>query len=536
MGKERAGGHADITVASVRSLASRDRVLKFDPSIYKLVLVDEAHHIVAPSYRTVLDHFDLNEASSDSPVLVGVSATLSRFDGLKLGSAIDHIVYHKDYMDMIDEKWLANAVFTTVQSRANLSRVKKDSFGDFAIGALSRAVNTQATNDITVRAWLANAQDRKSTLVFCVDVEHTKQLTEAFRAAGVDARYITGHTQKKVRDEQLQSFKNREFPVLLNCGLFTEGTDIPNVDCVLLARPTRSRNLLIQMIGRGLRLYPGKKDCHIIDMVSSLDTGVICTPTLFGLHPDEVLNKETTQGLKDRKSLPVLDEPEPESTPDPNAFNPADHINLTFTKYDTIYDLIHDMKHERHIRALSRYAWVRVGDDRYLLTDSTGWITIEKTPSTAAESAFSPPWKIHHVVRFNNPDTEKLEHTRPRLIGETDAFEPAVHAADTFAASVFSERRIAHSQPWRQHPASKSQLDFLNRFDLLDKKKLDGSGPGLTKGQAGELITKIRFGGMKRFEGVRKARIKALKKETEKQVQVQRLLDRETVRVGPVSR
>ncbi|PLB46065.1 P-loop containing nucleoside triphosphate hydrolase protein [Aspergillus steynii IBT 23096] len=535
MGNEQAGGDADITVASVRSLASRDRIHKFDPSFFKLLLVDEAHHIVAPSYRTVLDYFGLNQTSPDSPVLVGVSATLSRFDGLKLGSAIDHIVYHKDYMDMIDDKWLANAVFTTVQSQANLSSVRKDNFGDFAVGSLSKAVNTDVTNSITVRAWLANAQDRKSTLVFCVDIEHARRLTEAFREIGVDARYITGKTDKKVRDQQLENFRNREFPVLLNCGLFTEGTDIPNVDCVLLARPTRSRNLLIQMIGRGLRLYPDKKDCHIIDMVSTLDTGVISTPTLFGLHPDEVLNKESSNDLKSRAAPPPTEPEEtPEPDPDSDQSNPGDDFTLAFTKYDTVYDLILDMKHERHIRSISPYSWVRVGQDRYIISDQLGWVAIEKKDSAAEHGFPDPPWKIHHVARFETPETEKKLFTRPRFVAEAEDFETAVHAADTFVASVFPERRISNSQAWRRFPATKVQIDLLNRVPLV-KKKFKPTAQ-ITKGQAADMITKIRFGGIKRFETARDARLKQAKKEADKKAQTAKLLDRATVRVGPVPR
>ena len=95
MGNTHASGAADITVASVRSIASGDRRSKFHPDRFKLVLVDEAHHIVASSYMETLKHFGLLEPSAASPALVGVSATLSRFDGLRLGAAIDHIVYHK---------------------------------------------------------------------------------------------------------------------------------------------------------------------------------------------------------------------------------------------------------------------------------------------------------------------------------------------------------------------------------------------------------------------------------------------------------
>ena len=97
MGNQHASGSADITVASVQSLTSGDRLLKFDPKNFKLVLVDEAHHIVASTYTNVLQYFGLARygRNEDSPHLVGVSATFSRFDGLRLSDAIDHIVYHK---------------------------------------------------------------------------------------------------------------------------------------------------------------------------------------------------------------------------------------------------------------------------------------------------------------------------------------------------------------------------------------------------------------------------------------------------------
>lgn len=223
MGSIHASGAADITVASVQSIISGNRIHKFDPARFKLVLVDEAHHIVAPGYMRTLDYFGLSKQQPNSPALVGVSATLSRFDGLRLGAAIDHIVYHKDYVDMIGEKWLSDVMFTTVESKADVSKVKRGATGDFQTGELSRAVNTNHINEMTVRSWLAKAKDRKSTLVFCVDLAHVSGLTNTFRAHGVNARFVTGDTPKIERSAILDSFRAGEFPVLVNCGVFTEG-------------------------------------------------------------------------------------------------------------------------------------------------------------------------------------------------------------------------------------------------------------------------------------------------------------------------
>lgn len=515
MGNNVATGQGDIIIASVQTLA-RGRIGKFDPAEFKLILVDEAHHIVARSYRNALGHFGLNESSPNTPVLVGVSATFSRFDGLKLGAAIDHIVYHKDYVDMIEDKWLADAVFTTVKSGANLSKVKKDSFGDFALGSLSKAVNTVNTNNVTVRAWMANAEDRKSTLVFCVDIEHTQQLTATFREHGIDARYITSNTHKNVRVEQIEAFKNQEFSVLLNCGLFTEGTDIPNIDCVVMARPTRSRNLLIQMIGRGLRLFPGKKDCHVIDMVASLETGVLSTPTLFGLDPDEVLEKFTAKDIREDRQ--EENPPEP-PTSEENDLN--EDVQLQFTKYDSIYDLLGDTRYEKHIRSLSRYSWVRVSDDKYILSDSSGWLAIERDKG-------SDEFAVRHVMKFKDPVTEKPTFTKPRHIASGPNLEAAVRAGDTFAGSKFEEHYISSWKPWRQNPATSSQLQMLNRARIRTENV---TREGLTRGQAADMITKLKFGGKKRYETLLTQRRKTQKRE-ENLAELRRRTD---VKVGPVA-
>ena len=561
MGNSSATGYGDIVVASIRSLMSQDRLYKFDPSQFKLILVDEAHHIVAKSYREVLGHFELNETSPDSPALVGVSATFSRSDGLKLGAAIDFIVYHKDYMDMIDENWLANAVFTTVRSGANLSKVKRDKFGDFALSSLSEAVDNDKTNNITVRAWMANAHDRKSTLAFCVDVQHTKSLTDTFRQYGIDARYITASTPKDVRAEQLRAFRNQEYPVLLNCGLFTEGTDIPNIDCVLLARPTRSRNLLIQMIGRGLRLFPGKKNCHIIDMVATLETGVLSTPTLFGLHPDEVLEKSNVKELRQDPDVDISlegggeaqqqaqqqhkgDETEANQPPEDEEFS------LEFTHYESVMDLISDIRQDKHIRSFSQNAWVRTGDNRYVLSSTNGWITIEKDDDTTTPPLSSPPldpsnpssnshhtdplYTVHHVIKFNETDSSKKPtYTRPRLIAQAPSLESAVRAADTYASTVFEDRYINAWQGWRQAGATPSQLKILNQSRL---RKRPIHWRDVTRGQAGDMITRLKFGGRGKFKEMvaQKTKKAEKKKKREEGVGEVKRMGMGDVRVGPV--
>jgi len=571
MGNLKASGVADITVASIQSIHSQERIGKFDPADYKLILVDEAHHIVSKAYLEVLEHFGISDKQQreeedvekkSTPALVGVSATLSRLDGVALGKVIKHIVYHKDYVEMIGENWLSNVIFTTVSSSADLSKVRKGVGGDFSTSQLSRAVNQDHINLITVKAWQNKAEGRKSTIVFCVDLDHVDSLTTMFRQHGIDARFVSGDTPKKIRSDRLDAFKRREFPVLVNCGVFTEGTDIPNIDCVLLARPTKSRNLLVQMIGRGMRLHPGKEDCHIIDMVASLRTGIVTTPTLFGLDPSETITSmdpEKLRKLRERKETEkerqaVLDSVKA----DPRVMGkkvPEFAGSITFKSYESISDLIEDSSDERFIRAISPNAWVNVGADKYILSNGTmgDWITLERiaplptsptsltSPTTTARDPFSSPtWKVTLTSKLSSPAASSTPthkptspFARPRTLLQSSTFEAAVNGADTYASTHFFSGFISLYLPnakWRDTPASQAQLDYINKFREADRKLEYGD---VTKGKVGDMITKLKFGAKGRIlEAVKQRR----KEERAREVasEWERKIERERVRVGPV--
>ncbi|KUJ06257.1 P-loop containing nucleoside triphosphate hydrolase protein [Mollisia scopiformis] len=530
MGSMHASGAADITVASIQSIISGDRISKFDPSRFKLVLVDEAHHIVAPGYMKTLGHFGLEATRSTSPALVGVSATLSRFDGLRLGAAIDQIVYHKDYIDMIGEKWLSEVIFTTVQTKVDISGVKKGPSGDFQPGELSRVVNTDSVNDLTVRSWFEKAGERKSTLAFCVDLEHVAGLTNTFRKYGVDARFVTGDTPKIERSQRLDEFRRGDFRVLVNCGVFTEGTDIPNIDCVLLARPTKSRNLLVQMIGRGMRLHPDKKDCHVIDMVASLETGIVTTPTLFGLDP-EVLVQEAS--VNDMKTIQERKEAENERNVQANKITKSTTASepvikkVTFTDYDSVFDLINDTSTEQHIRQLSPHSWVCVSENKYVLSNSNGsFLKIEHD----SDRGYFVVTETAVLNKITSSSLSKSPFMRPRQIAKANTISDSVHAADTFASKKYPVQFISRNQSWRNKPATEGQIIFLNR---LRPKSDPLTGSSLTKGRAIDMITKIKHGARGRFASIEADRRREGKAQL-KMEQEQALKEREKVSVGPL--
>ena len=280
---------ADVVVASVPTLgrSGSQRLKAYNPRDFKCIIIDEAHHASASSYLRILQHFGALEDSSHLLVW-GCSATLRRHDGVGLGTVFKELSYQRSMLDMWSEGWLCRPVALQVKSDVDLSRVPR-SGGDFVAAELAKAANLATRNAMIVRSWQdhVHPQQRRSTLVFCINVDHTQAVVEAFQAKGIDARAVTGSTTAEERAYILEEFRKQSFPVLVNCAVFTEGTDIPCIDCIIFARPTQSEGLFQQMLGRGLRLFPGKKDCLVIDVVDNVGRlSVVTLPTLMGLPPD----------------------------------------------------------------------------------------------------------------------------------------------------------------------------------------------------------------------------------------------------------
>lgn len=424
---------------------------------------------------------------------------------------------------MIEDDWLASAIFTTVRTGADLSKVKETG-GDFQTAALSKAINREEINVVTVRAWLEKAGERRSTLVFCVDLSHVANLTAMFRRHGIDARFITGDTPAPERQERLAGFKAGDFPVLLNCNILTEGTDIPNVDCIVLARPTKSRNLLVQMIGRGLRKHADKRNCHVIDMVASLEAGIVTTPTLFGLDPDalvEAADYKQVKTLRERKEIEQKRAAEALGALGQGEI-PELRGNISFTDYDTVNDLIQDTAGERHIRSISFYTWVQTDENKYILSNRDGsYISIEQQDEK---------YVMKYVPRLPEGFASKSPYAKARKVGTALTFEAAVRGADKFASETFPHDFITISAYWRKSWASDGQLKYLNKHRKEGEKLEHGS---ISKGRAADWITKMQHGARGRF-----SRMLGQKRKAEKKVEkIEKWRERQTaISVGPVSR
>ncbi len=250
-----------VTLGSVMSVVRR---LEEVPRI-GTVVTDEAHHAAARSWLKIYD--SVGDVNPDWRHL-GVTATPIRAKGASdLEAIFGKPVYVKSIFELIVEGYLCPLRGLEVRTEVSVEEVGVHA-GDFIVEDLSRVINTRDRNRLIVENYLELASDRKA-LVFAADLNHARSLTDMFKTYGVNAAWISGETPMHVRRSILKSLREGEIKVVVNCMVFTEGFDEPSLEAILIARPTRSLVLYCQMIGRGLRSYPRKKNCLFIDFVDN---------------------------------------------------------------------------------------------------------------------------------------------------------------------------------------------------------------------------------------------------------------------------
>lgn len=257
----------DVVVASVQSLARAQRRAEVAAAGLRLVIVDECHHAVANTYMNVLRDmgcFDDNPLTG--AYALGVTATMGRSDRLALGSVWQDVVYRRDIIEMIRAGHLVNAKGVRVKvDGLDLGRVKRV-HGDFADKALADAMHAALAPAAVARAYVEHAKDRAGVL-FAPGVAMAYEMAEALSAEGVPAAGLDGTMSIPDRRKVLTAYAHGDVQVVCNAMVLTEGWDAPWCSAAVLARPTSSASLYVQMAGRALRPHPGKRDAMILDVV-----------------------------------------------------------------------------------------------------------------------------------------------------------------------------------------------------------------------------------------------------------------------------
>lgn len=448
----------DVVVASVQTLgrSDSDRIEKYPKNYFNTIIVDEAHHAAATTYRKILDYFKPN-------LLLGVTATPQRSDSVRLNDVFDEIVYYKNILDLIQEGYLCRLVGYRIKTHTDISEVET-SHGDFVASQLEDTINTPYRNNLVVKSYLEIAKDKKA-LVFAAGVQHAKDLASSFAKAGTPVRVVLGDTSDEERRSIFSDFRLGKIQVVVNVGVLTEGFDEPSVEAILLARPTRSALLYTQIVGRGTRLFENKENCMIIDIADTTKgKKPLGLPTLLGMPADFDLKGQDLVDVANKyKELESYCPGEAV-----RVLSPED-IDLAYKRID----LFMPPPPNEFILQYSTFVWAETAENEYHLG-------IGNNESLKIHMDTLGRWSVVHIqkVGFNTAPKQTI-------LG---------YPADIREAFARSDRWVMNNRPsnlnlidnsaaWRYDSPTDKQKKLLKRIGVPLTSDM-------TKGTASNIITK----------------------------------------------
>ena len=250
-----------IIVESIQTISRRIATIEFAPS---LVVIDEAHHALAKTYKMMWD------AWPDARFL-GLTATPCRLNGKGFTDLFDILVQSWDIPTFIKAKWLSTYDFVSIKADSRTQQLisslkKRGADGDYQVKEMDAVLNKRPSIERLYNCVMEYAHNRKG-FVYAININHARSIAEYYQSQGVNAVAIDSHTPVKERERIISSFRSGGLQVLVNVDIFSEGFDCPDVEFIQLARPTLSLAKYLQMVGRGLRPSKGKTNCMIIDNV-----------------------------------------------------------------------------------------------------------------------------------------------------------------------------------------------------------------------------------------------------------------------------
>ena len=464
MGTQYASKDVDVLILSIDTWGRKgsERILKYDPDYFKKIVLDEAHTSPTPRYQRVLNYFGVSDENlKDDRLLVGLTATPNRPDGVGLKKVFDDITCNYDLLWGIKNGWLTEIVWHPIDTGISLDDVKTTK-NEFQQKDLSITVDVASRNEQIIKAYHEYSLGKRS-VAFCASVQHAYHLAEMFNAYGIRAETISAKTKKQNRKDFIQGFHDGDIKVLCNFGTLTTGFDETELDSILQARPVKSDLLYRQMIGRGLRpsrtalvdianskeqrkraIENSRKPyCKVIDFVDSYNKhDVRSAPQLFGLHDQvEAQGKRMFEDVYE-----PLKEAQLKHGIDIGDIRSLDEIELRVKQRQRIS--ITSLDIPKDIKKMSKYAWREIGQEKWELT-------------------FYKESKCL-VVQVNKLDRydifEVNLHTGEENQVNTNGFasvQGAINIADQYAEKNFDMTYTKHNERWRKYGVSQKQFDEI---------------------------------------------------------------------------
>lgn len=489
---------ADVLVASQQTLSRSSRLAKI-PDV-SLVVVDECHRSMGPSYQRVLE--ELGTMRGDGPRVLGVTATFTREDSKRLTEYYQSVAFSMDILDLIDGGYLVPPRFRRVLVEGlDLTAVKSSRLEggkDLAAGDLDIAMEKAGAPGVVAAAYRIHASDRQG-LVFTPTVHSAGLVCDALRGEGISSEVLSGSTPTGQRREILRRYQAGQLQTVVNCAVLTEGFDAPATGCILIARPTMSKILFRQMVGRALRPAAGKSDALILDVVGAtgrndLRTLNDVTDSAVDIHEDELLTDAVERVKREAVERTELQ---------------GDALvsgSLATTEYDP-WDAERKAKLTKRELAAEegrgdkeplnwdeelpepkekepprrRYAHVEFRSGWFLRTQRAGHWFIPLEPSRQQKGFTAVvPTSAGHTVVLSLPGVNWRQHVTTLATPE-EAAQLALDLTLGLVTDAMQRGQIDPDARWRRRKATQAQLSLLEKMQLGDD--IDYSG------QAADLIT-----------------------------------------------
>jgi len=431
------------------------------------VVAHNCHHSTAPTY---LDVYDRLRAHNPEIKHLGVTATPRRTDGDGLSKVYDSVAYRMGIKQSIKSGALCPFVALGFRLPVNIGNVRRVGQGwdDEALGDVLKAHNAE---DLIIAKWEEHTLN-KPTICFTASVAQAHSLAQRFREAGYAFEAADGTTPKAERQAILKRFKKGTTTGVVNCALWTEGFDAPQIECLVQVRPTKSDLVYMQMMGRALRVFPGKQVATILDFVPDGDRDIRQARDMLG-KPKEQREAE-------------------KAAADDGVILGAFGINSKGEGVDGDPDEI--VVEVLDYLTSSRLAWTfdglvasaTVGDKATLaitMPDDTAASRVEKADELKAEGRWDARYNAEYkrlvgLTRFN---LYRIHRNYAEKLSAHDTWEDASEAAEDFCLSHQIDILGKKSSKWRKQPASEKQRALCKRKDIWE--------PGMSKGKAAQAIT-----------------------------------------------
>ena len=249
---------AYVVCGTVQSIAGN--LEDFQPDDFGYMVIDECHHGTAETYRKVMSYFHPS-------FTLGLTATPERADGEDLLTVFQNVAHKLDLRSAVEQGALVPVRCIRIKTNIDMRDVRISGF-KYNAQDLESTIRVPGRNQLIVDTWKEYVQD-KPTVVFCASVSHAEEIAGRFLEAGIEARCVSGSTNARERKDILENYESGNIPVLCACDLLNEGWDSPHTQVLFMARPTMSRTIYLQQLGRGMRKSPGKDFLMVFDFVDN---------------------------------------------------------------------------------------------------------------------------------------------------------------------------------------------------------------------------------------------------------------------------